>query len=351
MEMDIKMDSIRAQLKNPLVVGIAGLVIGLFIGLVVLGWWLWPVTWVDATPADMAYDQKVEYMRVSVEAFGNTGDAITAKERYDALGEDAADILAEVQQSPEGLSPEILTVYGTAVEGVMAAAVTPTQPVSDSEVAEPPEEAEGEETNFLSSLWPLLCLIGMILAAGAIAIFIMRGRGIRSGEPTPQVQAQPAATPHEAPAADMAAPGSEPPLGQFMASYRLGDDLFDDSFSIDSISGEFMGECGVGISETIGVGDPKKVTVYEVWLFDKNDIQTVTKVLMSAHAFNDSAIRQRLAAKGEPVMVVPGGETILETQTLQLVARVVDSAYGDGALPEESYFERLTLELVVWQKI
>jgi hypothetical protein len=44
------------------------------------------------------------------------------------------------------------------------------------------------------------------------------------------------------------------------------------------------GECGVGISETIGVGDPKKVTAFEVWLFDKNDIQTVTKVLMSAHA-------------------------------------------------------------------
>ncbi|MFC2026133.1 hypothetical protein ACFLUC_02950 [Chloroflexota bacterium] len=347
--MDIEMESIRAQLKNPLVVGIAGLVVGIFIGLVVLGWWLWPVTWVDATPADLTYDQKVEYMRVSVEAFGNTGDAITAKERYDSLGEGAAEILAEIQQNPDGLSAEILTVYGTAVAGVLSEAQSPTQPVP--EVTESTEVTTGEESSFLSSVWPLLCLIGMILAAGTIAIFIMRSRGIRSGEPSPQAQAQPAATHHEAPVVGAPTPASEPPLGQFMASYRLGDDLFDDSFSIDSISGEFMGECGVGISETIGVGDPKKVTAYEVWLFDKNDIQTVTKVLMSAHAFGDNAIRQRLAAKGEPVMVAPGGETILETQTLQLVARVVDSAYGDGALPEESYFERLTLELVVWQKI
>jgi hypothetical protein len=341
--MDMEMESIRAQLKNPLVVGIAGLVVGLLFGLVVLGWWLWPVTWVDATPADLAYEQKIDYMRVSIEAFGNTGDAITAKERYDALGEGADEVLTEIQQSPGGISPEILTVYGTAVLGVPPEDQAPTQPVA--------EAAEEEQSSFLSSVWPLLCLIGMIIAAGAIAIFIMRSRGIRAGETPPEAQAQPAATAHEAPWAEVATPSSEPPLGQFMASYRLGDDLFDDSFSIDSISGEFMGECGVGISETIGVGDPKKVTAYEVWLFDKNDIQTVTKVLMSAHAFSDNAIRQRLAAKGEPVMIEAGGETILETQTLQLVARVVDTAYGDGALPAESYFERLTLELVVWQKV
>ena len=87
-------------------------------------------------------------------------------------------------------------------------------------------------------------------------------------------------------------------MAQFMASYKLGDDLFDDSFSIDFPAGEFLGECGVGISETIGVGDPKKVTAFEVWLFDKNDIQTVTKVLMSAHAFLDEATRLRLACQG-----------------------------------------------------
>ena len=122
---------------------------------------------------------------------------------------------------------------------------------------------------------------------------------------------------------------------QFMASYKAGDDLFDDSFSIDSPSGEFLGECGVGISETIGVGVPKKVTAFEVWLFDKNDIQTVTKVLMSAHAFNDPAIRQKLEAKGEPFQANSGGQTILETATLRLVARVVDMAYGQGAITRE----------------
>ena len=144
--------------------------------------------------------------------------------------------------------------------------------------------------------------------------------------------------------------GEEAPMAQFMASYRLGDDLFDDSFSIDSPAGEFLGECGVGISETIGVGEPKKVTAFEVWLFDKNDIQTVTKVLMSAHAFADAGIRQRLETKGELVQTDAGSQTVLETATLKLVARIVDMTYGQGALPENSFFESLILELAVWQK-
>ena len=29
-------------------------ILGLIIGLVVLGWWLWPVQWTDATPGQLA---------------------------------------------------------------------------------------------------------------------------------------------------------------------------------------------------------------------------------------------------------------------------------------------------------
>jgi len=147
-----------------------------------------------------------------------------------------------------------------------------------------------------------------------------------------------------------AAEGQETPVAQFMTTYVQGDDLYDDSFSIDSPTGEFLGECGVGISDTIGVGDPKKVTAFEVWLFDKNDIQTVTKVLMSEHAYHDPAISQRLMSKGEPVVIEAGQHVLLETATLQLEARVIDMNYGQGALPTNSFFERLTLELAIWPK-
>jgi hypothetical protein len=140
------------------------------------------------------------------------------------------------------------------------------------------------------------------------------------------------------------------PVTQFMSTYVMGDDLYDDSFSIETASGEFLGETGGGISKTIGVGDPKKVTAIEVWVFDKNDIRTVTKVLMSEHAFNDPALKAELSTKGEPVLAKPGAIALLETQTLTVQARIIDMAYGSGALPTNSHFERMSIEISAWAK-
>ena len=71
---------------------------------------------------------------------------------------------------------------------------------------------------------------------------------------------------------------------------------------------------------------------------------------MSTHAFSDGTIRGRLEPKGELVLVEPQKQVMLETATLQLLAKVVDLQYGNGALPSNSFFERLTLELAIWQK-
>ena len=124
-----------------------------------------------------------------------------------------------------------------------------------------------------------------IVGLGAVSLFWLLRGGHRTGPATPAQQAADLARSVEK--TDYVAQGAAPPVAQYVTTYVIGDDLFDDSFSIDSPSGEFLGECGVGISETIGVGDPKKVTAFEVWMFDKNDIRTVTKVIMSEHAFRD----------------------------------------------------------------
>lgn len=339
------MDAYREQLNRPLVAGIVGFIIGAIIGLVVLGWWLWPVQYVGAGPSDLRPEAKVQYLQMAVEAYAYTKDAATAQARYEALGADAPQILQEVATMPGGPSPEAVQAFGAAVLGTTGPVEQPTE-IAASTGGE--EQTGGG--SFLGTLWPILCVIVLLIAAGLIAVFFLRSRSpaVAGGAPTPAMQAQQAA--RQAAWTDYTTSGTEPPMAQFMASYKLGDDLFDDSFSIDSPAGEFLGECGVGISETIGVGDPKKVTAFEVWLFDKNDIQTVTKVMMSSHAFDDDSTRQRLAAKGEPLLAEAGSETVLETQTLQLVARVVDMGYGDGALPSESFFDRFILELAVWPK-
>jgi hypothetical protein len=149
---------------------------------------------------------------------------------------------------------------------------------------------------------------------------------------------------------DFQAVGAEPPIVQFMTTYLHGDDLYDDSFSVETPGGEFLGETGVGISEVLPSADTKHVTAFEVWLCDKNDIRTVTKVLMSDHAFNDDAIRAKLAPKGEAVKAEPGLRASLETASLRIQARIVDVSYSAGIMPPNAVFERITLELAAWRR-
>lgn len=339
------MDTIREYMKRPLVMGAAGLIVGLLLG-IFYGWVIDPVEWTDAAIIHLRPDLQEEYLRMAIDSYTQNRDAELAKKRYGELGENGAAVLEKVMDNPAGLNVEALLAFKATVQGAPVAAVTGTPPVSPSE-----QKGRTAAAGVIRWLLPAMCAVILLVAAGVVYLFVLRPRGGGRGLTIPGVlrRESPPEAEWQGPTAPVAE-GIEPPMVQFMSSYKLGDDLFDESFSIDSPSGEFLGECGVGISETIGVGEPKRVTAFEVWLFDKNDIQTVTKVLMSAHAFLDEATRQRLTAKGEPVLVEPGTEVVLETQTLRMVARVVDMGYGDGALPESSFFDRMLLELSVWQK-
>jgi hypothetical protein len=337
------MDAIREQLNKPVVVGVAALILGLLLG-IFYGWVIDPVEWSDAAVSHLREDLKVDYLRMAIDSYELNKDAGLANSRYSELGENADEILQAVETSPSYLETETIFNFRAAVQ----AAPSPTG-VAPTEA--PTAETKPGGRSIWSTLFLVLCVVGL-LALGAAVFYMIwrnRGEGIAAMPRETRPAMQDKSTTRLASEEDLAREG-EPPMVQFMASYKLGDDLFDDSFSIDSPAGEFLGECGVGISENIGVGEPKKVTAFEVWLFDKNDIQTVTKVLMSAHAFLDEATRQRLAAKGEPVLAEAGGESVLETQTLRLIARVVDMGYGEGPLPDDSFFDRLLLELAVWPK-
>jgi hypothetical protein len=332
------MDAIREQFNKPVVLAAVSFVVGLIIGLVVLGWGLWPVKWEDAAPSHLHPGFQEDYLRMAIDSYSLRPDSLVAKQRFDDLGEAAPDILAGIQANAAPQDGNAVNAFASAVQAAPVIVPGETPVVLE-------EEAEGGSR--LLTILGVMCVVTLILGGGLVAYFWYQNRKSTVPE-APGADAREAA--REAEWTDYSQLGEESPMAQFMASYKIGDDLFDDSFSIDSPSGEFLGECGVGISETIGVGDPKKVTAFEVWLFDKNDIQTVTKVLMSSHAFEDVTIRQRLEAKGEPVLADTGSQAVLETATLRLVARIVDMSYGEGALPENSFIDSVILELAVWQK-
>jgi hypothetical protein len=140
------------------------------------------------------------------------------------------------------------------------------------------------------------------------------------------------------------------PIAQFLTTYMYGDDLYDESFIFDAPNGAFLGECGVSFSDIVGTGEPKKVLAFEIWLFDKNDVQTVTNVLMCQHAFDDLFMRENLEKKGDSVLAEVERRFAMETASLVLEGHVVDLSYGDLLQTPQSYFQRLTLELAVYEK-
>lgn len=314
--------------------------IGIFVGGFIFGLvWAYvisPTQFVDATPLYLRSDLQDDYLRMAVRSYAVDGNQGRAIDHWKNLGPNAQLILNGLLSNPGDLNPTALQSYNELINGYVASGGTPIT-------------AEGGSNSLARTLVfgiGGLLLLAVLAAGGLYAYRLFGKRG--SGEVTAVMQS--AEINRNTEKTNFEDLGLAPPITQTMTTYVLGDDLYDESFSIDSQSGEFMGEYGVGVSESIGVGEPKKVTALEIWLFDKNDIKTATKVLMSSHAYSDPAIRARLEPKGELVMVEPQAQILMETATLQLLATVVDLEYGQGPLPDGSYFERITLELAIWPR-
>lgn len=315
-----------------------GFVVGLLIGWLALGMWLFPVEWKDAAPVDLHRDYQKVFVSAVADSYSVHGNAELAQtvlsERWEK--DDLKKIVGELKaETTDEAQVQRLDALAQAVGITAAASAGPT--------TTPP----AEEPSLLSRLLPLCGVLFVVLFVVVLAWLLMRlVRGRRPAE-----EGDALARIQETISPEMAEAMSEGTvLGHFITSYALGNDHYDDSFSVETDAGEFLGECGVGIGETIGVGSPDKVTAFEVWLFDKNDIRTETKVMMSNYAFNDEALRSKLAPKGEPVLAGLGQVITLETASLQVTARVTEMEYGEGGVAEESFFSRVSVELVATLK-
>jgi hypothetical protein len=330
--MDTIQESFKKGFNSPPIMAAVGLIVGLLLG-VLYGYVINPVKFVDGNIEQLRDDLKVEYLRMAIDSYAMNQDADLAEARYDQLGEDASTYLSDIEFNPANQLISDIDSFRIVVEM--------------SEIPGPMDDFLPEEESSTGNLLKWALLVTVVLAGALVGSYFLRKR--KGGGISPKAAASMA----DEITARMDSPeytekGEAPPMHQFVTTYVLGDNLFDDSFSIESAAGEFLGECGVGISEAIGVGEPKRVTAFEVWLFDQNDIKTVTKVLMSGHAFYDDVIRSELEKKGEPVLADPGIEFVLTTNNLRVIGRVMDMGYGEGPLPEESFFERLSIELSVW---
>lgn len=319
--------------ERPTVLGLGAFLVGMLFGWMALGWGLFPLQYtVDGATgvAGVACFEINETADPSEKATLNnisllvTGQACP---NYDATtnGATTGDTGIPVDADP-----------------VVGEDVVTEPPAGEAEVA--PEEEGG------SSLGTILILLLLVVAV-VVLLYLRNQRNNLADED--EADSRPSWQ-EEIPD-DMAAVGSTSdsdtiPIARFRTTYSLGHDTYDDSFSIENKAGDFLGECGVSIAESIGTDSPKNVAAFEVWLFDKNDIRTITKVVMSDHAFFDDALKAKLKPKGEPFLAKENETIVLETAALIINAEITDMQYGEGTAPPQSFFDSITIELSAWAK-
>lgn len=333
-----------------------GLLIGLALGLLI-GWVIAPVNWVPNRDDIMAI----------ADSYSVNTDPVLARARLKNLPRaDQERLIQQLIQdlTKEGRTREVERINNLArALNLSLAPVAVTTPGAGTSVPpttpRPSTPSPADGTGSIVNI--LLIVLVLILVAAAFALFVLRvlpqlrarlgARRERKAAPTPAAAAPKAtpSTPLDQRLAVMPPPPTTAPggLGRFVPSYTLGNDNYDTSYSLETPRGEFLGECGMGISETIGEGKPDKVVAFDVWLFDKGDVRTVTQILASDYAYRDPTLRTKLSQKGEVVLAEKDKILHLETASLRIDARITELLYATNPnYPPNSHFQKLVVEIV-----
>lgn len=350
---------VTIQRVRPQLIGVVVFTLGLVLGLA-WAYGIAPTIWTNAEPIHLHSSYQDEWVKMVADQyslFGRQGEA------------HAEDMLRRVGNAQAIIDRLIQENQGNSTLVARLNAIRQFAPGADN------PELQKIQYGGLQTLNPAI-LVGVILVVGILGVIlwgmyamavgmIVRGLlptrrktddSVAMTEASNREQERRRIAQETAERAQQAPPSAAevagtPPIKKYMSTYLLGDDYYDESFSIEDETGGFLGETGAGISETVSVGTPKKVTAIEIWLFDKNDIRTITKVIMSEHAYNNEALRSKLAPKGEAVMAQPGVPIELETQTLRIVATIMNLKYGPDATPApNAYFDNLTFEIAAYAK-
>jgi hypothetical protein len=349
---------------------VIGLIVGILIGLLI-GWVLWPVQYKEAYTYQLIDQQKEQYVAAVADSYNLTKQVEVAQQRFEGWtteekvsalaqlfatdqaqgktqeAERVAELAAELQRA-EGWNPTVVnsvlsqmaSTYADQGESGKAQAVSLFAGALGSSVAPSPGPVPtAAPIPIVGNVGTLLGLCGflLLLLVFFLAVLILRRGGLGRQAAVQRTEAEPA----------VAGPV---PLLRKTSSYTLGMDNFDESFAIETEDNEWLGECGMGISESLNGGTPRRVVAFEVWLFDKPNTRTVTKVLMSDFAYNNETLRNKLSSRGDPVLATSGGTFTLETPALTVQAQITEIAYGEGT-PAFGYFNSLSVALTVNRKL
>jgi len=188
--------------------------------------------------------------------------------------------------------------------------------------------------------WTMLCLLTATMAGAPVVVGAVSWVGKRWQAPFKK----------KPPKSEIIWEGEgPPPLKQWTGTYTLGQDNYEGYFVIETDDGIFLGEGGMDILKTIPDTNPKQAVAFDVGIFDKTNITTLSRVVMSEHAYNDETTRA--ATEGNPyaesILAKPGTTFTIESKAMYVKARIADMEYGNG---DNVYFNKLTVNLDVFLK-
>ncbi len=148
-------------------------VVGLIIGLVVLGWWLWPVQWHGGSLDVLSIESQTEYLRAAIDSYTLNPDAQLARSRFDALKENKSRVLQAIYLNSGKQYPPEIEAFAAAVGGTEFLPENAAAPVVTPTTAKQP--AAAPLSNWIADrpLWMTLCLSGLLVFLVAVLILLI----------------------------------------------------------------------------------------------------------------------------------------------------------------------------------
>jgi peptide/nickel transport system permease protein len=163
------MNERRAGHSIFIIASVLAFITGLFTGLVILGWWLWPVQWVGGTLEVVNQASRENYLRAAIDSYTYRQDAVLASQRYNSLGKYKEATLAAIYLTAGGQTQPAIVEFASAVK---ASEVLVSKPLA-------PPAPPGASLHV--SGWALggLCALALLLVALSALFVILRRRSRR----------------------------------------------------------------------------------------------------------------------------------------------------------------------------
>ena len=321
--------------SNKVLLGIfLALAVGILFGLVVLGWGVFPVNWTDAAAQELRPDLKNDYLRMAIESYLFHPDAGLAALRWQSIGPGAYSIYRAIESQPQNLSPyQVERFYNAAAQPGVVLQSLPSRLF-------PPQYCESV-TSTSHPLAPALIYVSaasILLSCGLLYVVFLKPRtNPRKKERLDPFVGGQVVDENKLPE----------PIGRYTATFAIGGDGYDRSFSVKTVADHFMGECGVNAFSSTIIGDSKVPDGFMVWLFDRNERQIAGFVLSTPRAFGNTKLRAKLEDAGEVVLMEPEKVVSIRTTYLQATLSIASLMYGDGSYPKGTV-QRFDLNVKVW---